>query len=171
MKNGKRVLVHGGAGNVGSYAVQFAKLSGSEVISTVYTGDVDYALSMGSDQVIDVKETRFEDRIKDVDVVIDTVGGETLDRSFKVLKPGGALVSSVALPDQDKAERMGIRGVFFLVNVRTEDLIKIAGLLDAGRLTINVGEVLPLSKARIAHEMLDGKPHKRGKIVLAVDDK
>ena len=107
--------------------------------------------------------------MKDVDGVIDTVGGDTLDRSFEVLKPGGVLVSSVALPDQEKAAHHRVRGVFFLVAVTTEGLSKIANLFDSGQLTTNVGEVLPLTEARLAHEMLAGKPHKRGKIVLAVD--
>ena len=107
--------------------------------------------------------------MKDADVVIDTIGGETLDRSFEVIKFGGVLLSSVAMPDQAKAARHRIRGVFFLVAVTSEGLSEIAGLLDSGQLTTNVGEVLPLAEARLAHAMLAGKPHKRGKIVLAVD--
>lgn len=165
----KRVLVHGAAGNVGAYAVQLAKRAGAEVISTAFTRDVDYVKALGADRVIDVKTARFEETVKDVDVVIDTIGGETLDRSFEVLKPGGVLVSSAAMPDQAKAARCGVRGVFVLVAVTSEGLTRIAGLLDSGHLTTNVGEVLPLAEARLAHEMLAGKPHKRGKIVLSVD--
>jgi NADPH:quinone reductase-like Zn-dependent oxidoreductase len=116
-----------------------------------------------------VQTARFEQRVKDVDVVIDTVGGETLDRFFEVLKPGGVLVSSVAMPDQAKAAQHSVRGVFFLVAVTTADLTGIADLLDSGRLATNVGEVLPLAQARLAHEMLAGKLHKQGKIVLAVN--
>jgi NADPH:quinone reductase-like Zn-dependent oxidoreductase len=164
----KRVLVHGAAGNVGAYAVQLAKRAGAEVIATAFTLGADYVRSHRADQVIDVQTARFEDGLKDVDVVIDTVGGETLDRSFAVLKPGGVLVSSVSLPDQDKAAQHHVRGVFFLVAVTSAGLARIADLLDTGRITTNVGEVLPLAEARLAHEMLAGKPHKRGKIVLAV---
>jgi NADPH:quinone reductase-like Zn-dependent oxidoreductase len=116
-----------------------------------------------------VQREHFEDGVKEVDVVLDTVGGETLDRSFAVLKPEGVLVSSVAVPDQDKAAQYRIRGVFFLVTVTSEGLTRIADLLDSGQLTANVGEVLPLAEARLAHEMLAGKPHRRGKIVLTVD--
>jgi NADPH:quinone reductase-like Zn-dependent oxidoreductase len=163
------VLVHGAAGNVGAYAVQLAKRAGAEVIATAFTRDVDYVRTLRADHVIDVQTARFEARAKDVDVVIDTIGGETLDRSFAVLKPGGVLVSSVAMPDQDKATRRRVRGVFLLVTVTSEGLTKIAELLDAGHLTTHVGEVLPLAEARLAHEMLAGKPHKRGKIVLTVD--
>ncbi len=165
----KRVLVHGGAGNVGAYAVQFAKRVGARTIATAITRDLDYVHALGADQVIDVRTARFEERVKDVDVVIDTVGGETLDRSFEVLKPGGVLVSSVSMPYQGKAARHSVRGVFFLVDVTSESLTQIAELIDSGQIVTHVGEVLPLAKARLAHEMLAGKPHKRGKIVLAVD--
>jgi NADPH:quinone reductase-like Zn-dependent oxidoreductase len=165
----KRVLVHGAAGNVGAYAVQLARRTAAEVIATVRTRDVDYVRTLRADQVIDVQTARFEERVKDVDVVIDTIGGETLDRSFEILKSGGVLVSSDARPDQDKAAQHRVRGVFFLVAVTSEGLTRIAGLLDSGELKPNVGEVLPLAEARLAHEMLAGKAHKRGKIVLAVD--
>lgn len=165
----KQVLVQGAAGNVGAYAVQLAKRAEAEVIATAFTRDVDYVRTLFADQAIDVKTTRFEDRVKDVDVVLDTIGGETLDRSFAVLKPGGVIVSSVAMPDQDKAARCRVRGVFFLVTVTSEGLTKIADLLDSGQLTTNVGQVLPLAEARLAHEMLAGRLHRRGKIVLVVD--
>ena len=164
----KRVLVHGAAGNVGAYAVQFAKLTGADVIATAFTRDVDFVRTLRANQVIDAQAVRFEERVKDVDVVLDTVGGETLDRSFEALKPGGILVSSVAKPDQAKAARRHVRGVYLLVAVTSEGLIRIAELFDAGRLRTDVGEVLPLADARRAHDMLAGKPHRRGKIVLAV---
>jgi len=165
----KRLLVQGAAGNVGAYAVQLAKRTGAEVIGTAFTRDMDYVLSRHADKVIDVQTARFEEQVNAVDVVIDTIGGEMLDRSFEVLKPGGVLVSSVAMPDQAKAAQLHVRGVFFLVAVTTAGLTAIADLLDSGQLTTNVGEVLPLAEARMAHAMLAGKPHKRGKIILAVD--
>jgi NADPH:quinone reductase-like Zn-dependent oxidoreductase len=165
----KRVLIHGAAGNVGAYAVQLAKRAGAEVIGTAFTRDVAYVQSLRADQVIDVQTARFEEHVQDVDVVIDTIGGETLDRSFAVLKAGGVLVSLVAMPDQEQAARRGVRAVFFLVKVTSEGLTKIGELLDSGQLTANVGDVLPLADARLAHEMLAGKPHKPGKIVLTVD--
>lgn len=165
----KRVLVHGAAGNVGAYAVQVAKRAGAEVVATAFARDVEYVRGLRADRVINVQVVRFEEQVKDLDVVLDTVGGETLDRSFDVLKPGGVLVSSVAMPDQNKAAQRGVRGVFFLVAVTTARLAEIADLLDAGHLTTSVGEVLPLAEARRAHEMLAGSPDKRGKIVLAVD--
>jgi NADPH:quinone reductase-like Zn-dependent oxidoreductase len=162
----KRVLVHGAAGNVGSYAVQLTNRAGAEVVATAFTRDVDYVRSLRVDQVVDLPGTRFKERLKDIDVVMDTIGGETLERSFEVLKPGGILVSSVATPDPDKAARNRVRGVFFLVAITSKGLNRVAELLDSGQIKTNVGEVLPLADARLAHEMLAGKPHKRGEIVL-----
>jgi NADPH:quinone reductase-like Zn-dependent oxidoreductase len=165
----KRVLVHGAAGNVGSYAVQLAKRAGAEVVATALSGDIDYVRTLGADQVIDVQTVDFEEKCRDVDVVLDTVGGETLARSFQVLKPGGILISAVAKPNQEEAERRRIRAVFILVAVTSAVLIKIAALLESGELKTRVGEVLPLDQVRLAHEMLAGKPHKPGKIVLALN--
>jgi NADPH:quinone reductase-like Zn-dependent oxidoreductase len=165
----KRVLVHGAAGNVGAYAVQMAKGVAREVLATAFPDDVEYVRSLGADAVINVRTTRFETAASDVDLVIDTVGGETQARSFAVLKRGGVLVSSASAPDQGIAARHGVRAMFFLVNVTSERLERIGRMIDSGQLTTSVGEVLPLSEARIAHEMLAGRPHKRGKIVLSVD--
>ena len=164
-----RVLVHGGAGNVGAYAVQLAKPVAREVIATAWPDDVEYLRALGADTVINVQATRFEDVLSEVDAVVDTVGGDVLARSYAVLKTGGVLVSSVAHPDQREAAHYGVRGVFFLVAVSSEGLARISDLIEARQLVTNVGEVLPLSDARIAHEMLAGRPHKRGKIVLTVN--
>jgi NADPH:quinone reductase-like Zn-dependent oxidoreductase len=164
----KKVLIHGAAGNVGAYAVQLAKRANASVIATAFAKDLEYVRSLGADQVIDVATTRFENVVNEVDVVIDTVGAETLERSFDVLKPGGILVSSVSMPNQEKAAQHNVRGVFFLVKVTTEGLNTISKLLERHQLVTDLGEVLPLNDARLAHEMLAGKPHKRGKIVLEV---
>jgi NADPH:quinone reductase-like Zn-dependent oxidoreductase len=163
----KRVLVHGAAGNVGAYAVQLARRVAGEVVATAFPDDIEYVKRLGADRVIDVRATRFDDVLTGLDVVLDTIGGDTQDRSFSVLKPGGILVSAVAAPDQEKAARHGVRALFFLVGVSSKRLEEIAALFDAGQLAASVGEVLPLTEARTAHEMLAGKPHKRGKIVLA----
>jgi NADPH:quinone reductase-like Zn-dependent oxidoreductase len=166
---GQTVLIHGAVGNVGTYAVQFARQSGARVIATAGTGDIEIVRSLGADVVVDYKTQRFEDAVHDVDVVIDLVGGETQERSFAVLKQGGLLVSAVSKPDQALAERYGVRALFFLVEVTTMHLTRIAEMIDAGELTVNVGKVLPFADARIAHEMLEGaRPHPRGKIVLSV---
>jgi NADPH:quinone reductase-like Zn-dependent oxidoreductase len=166
----KRVLVHGAAGNVGAYAVQLARRVACEVIATAFSDDLAYVKALGADRVIDVKTSRFEELLTDVDVVLDTIGGDTQDRSFAVLKPGGVLVSAVASPDQQKAARHGVKALFFLVDVSSQRLEELAALIEAGELATSIGEVLSLADARIAHEMLAGRPHKRGKIVLRVDE-
>ena len=164
------VLIHGGAGNVGGYAVQLAKRTGAVVIATASVENDSYVRRLGADGVIDYRVRRFEERVKEVDVVLDTVGGETLDRSYGVLKRGGIVVSSVAQPSKEKAEQDGVRAVFFLVQVTTEQLTMIGKMIDAGALQSEVGEVLWLDEARKAHEMLEGAPHRRGKIVIKVAD-
>lgn len=164
---GKRVLIHGAAGNVGAFAVQLARKTGAYVIATAFTGDVEAVRSLGANEVIDIGSApRFEDHARNIDIVIDTVGNETLSRSFDVLRTGGILVSSVSIPDQDEAERRQVRGVFFLVDVTTDCLNQVSKLLDTGEIQARVGEVLPLSEARLAHAMLAGRPHRPGKIVL-----
>jgi NADPH:quinone reductase-like Zn-dependent oxidoreductase len=165
----KRVLVHGAAGNVGAYAVQLASRRAREVIATASSGDLAYVETLGADRVIDVRTSRFEDVLADVDVVLDTIGGDAQDRSFAVLKPGGVLVSAVSEPDQQKAAERGVRALFFLVDVSSRRLEQIAALIESGALHTRVGNVLPLADARVAHEMLAGRPHKRGKIVLIPD--
>ena len=167
---GESVLVHGGAGNVGAYAVQLAKRAGAMVITTASAKDLTYARGLGADGVIDYRARQFEEQVKDIDAVLDTVGGETLGRSYGVLKRGGILVSAAARPSKEKTEQHGVRALFFLVEVTTERLRKIAELIDAGGLKTEVGEVLWLNEARQGHEMLEGAPHRRGKIVIKIAD-
>ena len=164
----KRVLVHGAAGNVGAYAVQLARRVAREVVATAFPADLEYVRTLGAHQVIDATACRFEEAVSGVDIVLDTVGGETLDRSFAVLAPSGVLVSSVQAPDPVKASQHHVRGVFFLVHVSSPMLARLADLVVTGELVTAVGTVLPLTEARLAHEMLAGKPHNRGKIVLTM---
>jgi NADPH:quinone reductase-like Zn-dependent oxidoreductase len=166
---GQTVLIHGAAGNVGAYAVQFARQSGATLIATAGTADVETVRALGAGRVIDYRAAQFEDEVSDIDAVIDLVGGETQARSFAVLKKGGILVSAVSQPDQALAERHGVKALFFLVDVTTLHLTRIAEMIDAGELKVNVGKVLPFAEARTAHEMLEGAcPHPRGKIVLGI---
>jgi NADPH:quinone reductase-like Zn-dependent oxidoreductase len=167
---GQTILIHGGAGNVGRYAVQFAKRTGALVIATASAENASYVRGLGADGVIDYRATRFDERLKDIDAVLDTVGGETLERSYQVLKPGGILVSSAAEPSKEKATQYGARAFSFLVEVTSERLRTIAELIDLGELRTEVGEVLFLHEARRAHEMLEGVPHRRGKIVIKIAD-
>ncbi|HYL27146.1 MAG TPA: NADP-dependent oxidoreductase, partial [Candidatus Nitrosotalea sp.] len=164
---GQRVLVHGAAGNVGAYAVQLARWAGAEVVATAGSGDLGYVSTLGAEEVIDFQAQRFEEHASAVDAVIDTVGGATQERSFSVIKPGGIIVSSVSPPAQTLAAKYGVRAEFFIVSVTSAQLERIGGLIDDGVLQTDVGIVLDLTDARLAHEMLAGEvPHPRGKIVL-----
>ena len=162
------ILVHGGGGNVGALVVQLAKHAGVKVIATASAHDLEYVRSLGADEVIDHKATPFEQAVKNVDAVLDTIGGETLERSFAVVKKGGVVVSSADEPSQDEAKRRGVRATFFIVDVTTARLNEIAALFDLGVLHARIGDVLPLAEARTAHLMLAGARHKPGKIVLDV---
>jgi NADPH:quinone reductase-like Zn-dependent oxidoreductase len=165
---GQTILVQGGGGNVGSFVVQLAKHAGVNVIATAAAHDLEYVRSLGADEVIDHKATPFEQAVKNVDAVLDTIGGETLKRSFAVVKKGGVVVSSADEPSQDDAKRRGVRAMFFIVDVTTARLNEIAALFDLGVLHARIGDVLPLAEARTAHLMLAGARHKPGKIVLDV---
>ena len=168
LKAGQSVLIHGAAGNVGAYAVQMAAQAGVEVHATASADDLPFVRSLGAGTVIDYRVTRFEDVVPLVDAVLDMVGGETKQRSFAVIKPGGILVSVVSQPTRSDARPSGIRSVFFLVQVTTERLNTLTSLFDSGQLRTRVGTVLPLEQARTAHEMLAGAPHPGGKIVLTM---
>jgi NADPH:quinone reductase-like Zn-dependent oxidoreductase len=170
LEAGQTVVIHGAAGNVGAYAVQFARRAQLRSIATAGTEDIDYVRSLGADKVIDYHTQRFEDEIKDADAVLDLVGGETQHRSFQVLRPGGKLISIVSQPDQDLAKQRGVTAAFFLVEVTTERLRRIAELIDRGELKTHVGAVLAFSTARDAHMMLEGRlPSPKGKIILDVE--
>jgi len=162
---GQTVLIHGAGGNVGAYAVQLAAQAGLQVIGTASAKDLPYVRSLGAATVIDYRGSRFEELAPNVDIVLDMVGGETRDRSFAVLKPGGILVSVVS-DQMPKPAPGNVRAVFFLVEVTTERLEAITDLFDRGRLIPRVGSVLPLEEARAAHQMLAGAPHDPGKILL-----
>jgi len=165
---GQTVLIHGGAGNVGAYAVQLAKQADLHVVATAASADLDYVRRLSAERVLDYKRERFEELLTGVDVVLDTVGGDTQRRSLRVLKPGGILVSIVSPVPQTTQKDYGVRAAYFYVDVTTARLNKITELFDSGKLVTDVGTVLPLEEARIAHEMLRGAPHKRGKIVLNI---
>lgn len=164
------VLIHGAAGNVGAHAVQIAQRAGIRSIATAATADLAYVRELGADTVVDFRTERFEDVARDVDAVLDLVGGETQSRSFQVLRPGGKLVSAVSKPDQELAESRGVDATFFLVEVTTKHLRELADMIDRGDLRTRVGIVLPLAGAREAHSMLEGRRRPpKGKIVLAVE--
>ena len=167
---GQTVLIHGAAGNVGAYAVQMARQAGLHVFATASSADLQYVIGLGAQRVVDYKTGRFEEVLTGLDVVLDTVGGDTQQRSLRVLKPGGILVSAVSPVPETIQKQYGVRTAFFYVDVTTARLNRITELFDSGKLVTDVGTVLPLEQARIAHEMLGGAPHKRGKIVLSIAD-
>ena len=163
------VPVHGAGSSVGASAVQMAHRAGVRVVATAGRDDLGYVHGLGADVVCDYRADRFEDHARDVDVVLDTVGGGTQVRSFAVLKRGGTLVSIVAEPDAGEAARRGVQASFLLVGVTTAHLERVAEPIAARRPGTGVGAVLPLAEARAAHEMLEGaRPRPSGKIVLRV---
>lgn len=164
---GQKILIHAAAGGVGSFAVQFAKLIGAQVIGTASSASAEYVRSLGADQVIDYRSTRFEDVVRDADVVFDTVGGETQDRSFKALKRGGILVSIVQPPKQPLAVEHHVTADFMRQKPNPAELARIGDLVASGKVRVNVETILPLSEARKAQE-LSQSGHAHGKIILQV---
>ena len=162
---GQKVLIHAAAGGVGNFAVQFAKARGAHVIGTASSKNQAFLRESGVDTAVDYQKTRFEEVVRDVDVVLDTIGGDTLERSFKVLKKGGILVSLVQPPSQESATKYGVRALFYGAHASSSDLAEIAKLIDNGKVKPVVETVLPLAEARRAHE-LSQSGHTRGKIVL-----
>jgi NADPH:quinone reductase-like Zn-dependent oxidoreductase len=169
LQAGQMVVIHGAAGNVGAFAVQLARRAHLRSVATASTKDIEYVQALGADRVIDYQTHRFEDEVRDADAVLDLVGGDTQTRSFQVLRKGGKLISAVSNPEQDRAKQHGVSAAFFLVDVTTERLRKIATLIDRGELMTRVGTILPLADAKEAHMMLDGqRAHQQGKIILSV---
>jgi NADPH:quinone reductase-like Zn-dependent oxidoreductase len=163
---GQRVLVHGAAGGVGSFAVQLARWRGAHVIGTASARDLDFVRALGADDVIDYGARPFETVVRDVDVVLDTVGGRTTEKSWSVLRRNGLLVTLVRQPSEWTAGRAAT-GLFFLVEPRRTQLDELSRLIDGGKLQPIVEAVLPLDRAREAYER-GIREHPRGKLVLGV---
>ena len=167
IEKGERVLIHGAAGGVGTYAVQLANWKGAEVIATASAKDHKFLGELGASKVIDYTHERFEEKVQDVDVVLDAIGGETEQRSWSALRRGGILIGIVGPVAAEKAASLGVRGAFFIVEPNRTQLIEMGHLIDKGILRVVVRTVLPLARAREAFEQgLAG--HGRGKIVLQV---
>jgi NADPH:quinone reductase-like Zn-dependent oxidoreductase len=169
LQPGQTVLIHGGSGGVGSFAVQIAKARGARVIATASTTNQDLLKQLGADVAVDYTKTKFEDVAKDVDAVLDPVGKETLSRSYDVVKKGGIVMSLVARPDPAELKKRGIRGAGISVHPDAEDLTEIAQLIDAGKIKPIVTQVRPLSEAVAAQEQA-ATHHTRGKVVLRIAD-
>jgi NADPH:quinone reductase-like Zn-dependent oxidoreductase len=164
---GQRVLIHAGAGGVGSLAIQIAKARGARVIATCSPRNADLVKSLGADQLVNYRAVDFTRAMLPVDVVFDTVGGQTQEASWAVLKPGGLLVSIVIPPPEDRARELGVRCAFVFIQPSARILAELASLIDAGAVKPVMGATFPLAKAADA-QRLSQTGHARGKIVLTV---
>lgn len=167
LKEEQRLLIHGAAGGLGSTAVQLAKAKGAYVIGTASSNNVEFLQQLKADEVIDYRTTKFEDIVRDIDVVFDTVGGETLERSFSVLKKGGFLVSAVNSPSEAVSTAHSVQGAKVFAKPNAARLKEVAALIDAGLVKTIVETILPLKEVRKGHESSQSG-HTRGKIVLQV---
>ncbi|HEX5459521.1 MAG TPA: NADP-dependent oxidoreductase [Steroidobacteraceae bacterium] len=165
LQPGQRVLIHGGAGGVGHLAVQFAKARGATVITTVGTQDVEFVKHLGADQVVDYTRERFEDEVRDVDLVLDLIAGETQERSWAILKDGGTMISSLARPSEAKAREHHAHAQNFVAHPDRDELIEIGRLIDEGRVHPHVSAVFELEEAAQAQAQLEQR-HAQGKVVL-----
>ena len=163
--DGQRVLIHGAAGGVGSFAVQLAKTRGAYVIGTASARNHEFLRELGADELVDYTQVKFEEQVNDVDVVFDTVGGETLDRSWKVLKSGGHLITTVGMPSEEKAKEHNVNCSSVFVQTNAEQLEKIAELVDQGKIKTHLEKVFPIQQAKEAH-LLSQTGRVKGKIIL-----
>ena len=163
----KKILIHGGAGGIGSIAVQLAKHLGTHVATTVSTNDKQFVQELGADQVIDYKVEGFEDILHDYDAVFDTIGGETYRRSFKVIKKGGVIVSMLEQPNSELMNQYRVNAIFLFTQVNRERLTKLSQWVDQNNIRVNVEKTFSLDEAGKALDY-QKDVHPRGKIVLAV---
>ena len=169
LQSGQTVLIHGASGGVGMFAIPIAKIRGAKVFATASTANQDFLKQLGADVAIDYKTQKFEDIAKEVDVVVDGVGGETLTRSYSIVKRGGILVNLVGRVDQAQLDKHGIRGVSLEAEYNGDQLAHIGKLIDEKKIKVVVSQTFPLAEATEAQEKAD-TGHARGKIVLKVRD-
>jgi NADPH:quinone reductase-like Zn-dependent oxidoreductase len=167
LSSGQRILITGASGGVGSMAVQLAKAKGAIVIGTASGKNEQFVRDLGADEFVDYMQQPFEEVVKDVDVVFDTVGGDTLERAFQTLKKGGFLVSSVQIPSEEKARELGVEAARVFCQPSAPQLAEINRLIDEGKVKIHIETVLSLTEVKKAHQ-LSQSGRTRGKIVLQV---
>src|SRR6201987_3223049 len=165
LQDGQRILITGASGGVGSMAVQLAKAKGAFVIATASGKNEEFVRSLGANEFVDYTRGKFEEKVREVDVVFDTVGGDTLERSFETIRRGGCLVSTVTQPSNEKAENLGIRASWINVQPSGRQLREINQLIAAGKLKTHIATVLPLTEVRKAHQLSESG-RTRGKIIL-----
>ena len=164
---GQTMLIHGGSGGVGSFAIQIAKARGAKAFATASTPNQNLLKQLGADVAIDYTKQKFEDIAKDVDVVLDSVGKDTLARSYGIVKKGGIIVSIVGRPNQAELDKHGIRGASISVEPNSDELAEITKLIEEKKIKVVVSQTLPLAEAAKAQSQADTR-HTRGKIVLKV---
>src|SRR5215470_16381780 len=167
LKAGQRVLIHGGSGGVGHFAIQFAKAKGAHVITTVSERHIEFVRELGADEVVDYKKQKFEDVAHEVDLVLDLIGGETRKRSWPVLIKGGILVSTMMEPFQENPRELGVRAAHYTVQENGEELHEIGSLIDAGKVKPKISKVFDFHEVGLAHECVE-KGDTEGKVVLKV---
>lgn len=165
LRKGQRVLIHGGAGGVGHMAIQFARHAGAYITVTASARDLDFVRELGADEAIDYRGERFEERVKNIDLVYDLIGGDTRERSFQVLRRGGIMVSTVGDPSKEKATEFGVRVVGYMARSDADQLAQIGHLIDDGEVRINIAKTFTLDEAAAAQDFLENG-HVRGKVVL-----
>jgi NADPH:quinone reductase-like Zn-dependent oxidoreductase len=168
LQRGQTILIHGGSGGVGHFAIQFAKNRGAHVLATAAKGDADFVRRLGADVVIDYTSQRFEEVASDIDVVYDLVGGDTRERSWRTLRRGGILVSTLGQPEESNAQNYAVRAKGYVTQPNRAQLMRISRLIDAKRVRPAIHRTFPLEAAREAQSFLE-ESHTRGKIVLTVD--
>ena len=167
LSKGQKILIHGGAGGIGSIAIQLAKYLGADVATTVSINDKQFVQELGADQVIDYKTQTFEDLLHDYDAVFDTVGDETYRRSFKVIKKGGVIVSMLDQPDSELMNQYGVKAIFQFTQADRERLTKLTQWVDENNIRVNVEKTFLLDEAGKALDY-QKDVHPRGKVVLAM---
>jgi NADPH:quinone reductase-like Zn-dependent oxidoreductase len=168
LKAGQSVLIHGGSGGVGHFAIQFAKARGARVLTTVSTDNVEFARKLGADVVIDYKTQRFEDHAQDLDMVFDLIDGETRARSWRLLKRGGILVSTLTEPSQETARQRGVRATRYTVEPNGSELTEMVELVASGKVKPHVQKTFQLDEAASAMAVVE-KGSSVGKIVLSLE--
>ena len=167
LHSGQKILIHGGAGGIGSIAIQLAKSLGAYVATTVRANDMQYVKELGADEIIDYQTQNFDELLRDYDAVYDTVSGETYARSFKVLKKGGIIVSMLEQPNHELMEQFGVKAVLRMVQVNRERLTKVAQWVDQNNIRVNVDRTFLLEEAGKALDYQKDE-HPRGKVVLEI---
>ena len=165
LASGQRILITGASGAVGSMAVQLAKNKGAHVIGIGSGRNEEFVRKLGANEFIDYKKAKFEDKVRDVDAVFDTVGGDTQERAFQTLKRGGSLVSTVNPPSEEKAKEFGVTVAMVIVTPKPDQLGELNRLLGSGKLNVRIATVLPLAEVKKAHQLSAGG-HADGKIIL-----